>query len=225
MALWSQPKGVFLRAGMANILVALFFLAVIDGIASRWTLVSDLDPLLMAFFLGIVGGLFFELWRFFVLDKVFKKVRSLREGVFFAIGWNGVLTFFIGLLLFFGSLATYSFISADDPSVLLPVEDEETLKLFNEQVSLLTNASPGVSLIPLFERLSLLLVDIVLTLIMLQYFVTANTGFVWRAVGLRACFTAGGLLLQTYSSYGALAFYVLVGILSFSFINKAYQNA
>lgn len=218
---WKMPKGVFLRAGLANMLVALFFIAVIDGLFSLHPALGALDPIIKAIFIGIAGGLFYELWRFFVLDKVFRSVRNYKEGIYFALGWTGVLTFLTGLLLIFGSLAITLYMNSDNPQSFLPSEDGETIEILNEQISLLSDAGIFVSLIPVFERSSLLLLDIALTLMMLNYFITANTRFIWRAVGLRACFMAGSLMLQSFAGFSAIFFYILVGILAWKFIQGA----
>lgn len=188
---WNIRKGLFFQAGLALLLLELFHYSVLDSALSHWPQFLEMDIVWQAIILGVATGLFFELGRFFVLDKIFRSVRKLREGLFFGLGWNGVETVLFGLLLIIGSFGIYLLATTPDVSTLFPDATTAQLqeaRLYQEQSFELLQTFPLYGLSWILERGALLLLDLAATLMILLRFAEGDNRYVWLAVLTRTVF-------------------------------------
>lgn len=190
---WKMPQGMFLKAGLVLLTIELFHFSVMDSAISVWPQFLDLHVVWQSIILGLSAGLFFELGRFLVLDKLFQKVRNVKQGLYFALCWNGLETVILGVLMMMGSYGIYLLATTSDITTLFPdasMNELEQTKVYQEQAFEILGMFPLYGLTPLLERAALLLLDMVLTLVMLLRFQQGGNPFVWFAVLGRTVFTA-----------------------------------
>lgn len=214
---WNLPKKIFLKAGATALIVDLFYLAVMGNGGTMLPSWVTGSPLLMALIIGIVSGLFSELGRYLVLDKVFPKLRSFREGLYFAMGWSGVTTFLIGIIMLITVPAIQILISSDNVEAMLPdASTQEIIQLreARETAIELVNGNPFMALTTVAERGSKMALDLSLTVLVLLSLATGETKYTWSAVGLRS------LILFVFSYAGAFshlaADFIMVALAAFS---------
>lgn len=188
---WKMPDKLFLRAGFVLLLIELFHLSVLDSGISHWPTFANLHFVWQALILGLFSGLVFELGRFFALDKLFKKVRKYKDGMYFSLGWNGVGTFFLGVILILGSIGLYALLASPDLATLFPdasADELEQLREYKQQANDVMQMNPLFGLTPIIERASILALDMLLTLIILLGFFRGTFSYVWISVLVRTLF-------------------------------------
>lgn len=211
---WEMPKRLFLKAGLSLLTIELFHFSVMDSAISNWPQFLDFHFVLQALILGVVAGLFFELGRFFVLDKLFPHVRDEKSALYFGLSWNSLETILYGVLLIVGSYGIYLLATTSDVNVLFPdasVSELQEARMYQEQSLELVGSFPLYGLSPLLERAVLLLLDLFLTLVMLQRFTKGENRFVWLAVLGRALFTALIFMAAQFEPYVSLAVFAAIG--------------
>lgn len=217
-AKWKMPKGLFLKAGFALLVIEVIQLAAVGNATSIWPgIVLEWPPYLQAVVFGVLTGLFTELGRFLVLDKMMKKVRDLKEGIYFGLGWSGVSTALIGLIMILGAIGMIVFTTGGDLSARFPEAskaDLEQLRTFQKQAEDLMQGNPVFALAPVLERAATGVIDAALTLLILLCYQKVDMKYVWAAVGVRAVFA--GLLIYAASLNNLLAeaVFLLCGVLA-----------
>jgi len=220
---WKMPKGLFFKAGLALLIIEVIHLAAIGNATSLWPQVLEWPLYLQAMVFGAVTGLFTELGRFLVLDRMMKCVRTFKEGIYFGLGWSGVSTALIGLIMVLGVIGMMAFTATEDLASRFPEAsktDIEQLQTFQKQAADLMQGNPIFGLAPLLERASVTIVDIALTLLILLVFQRGSTKYVWAAAGLRSVFA--GLLIYTASLSNILAevAFLVCGLAAFFLIRQ-----
>lgn len=225
---WKMPKGLFLRAGLALLVIELFHFSVMDSALSRWQeLFLSQHVVVQALLFGLMAGLFFELGRFFVLDKLFKHVRSQKEGLYFAMGWRGVEMFAFGFLIVAGSYGIYLLATTPDLATLYPDASTTELQQLGEYKGVaedLYGTFPLYGLTPLVEYGALLLLDMFLTLVVLLRFTRGSNRYVWLAVLVHGLFAAALFTAQQFEPYVPLLVLVLLGGASYRGMKYVQSN-
>lgn len=218
-----MPKWLFFKAGLALLIIEVIHLAAIGNASSIWPQINSWPTWLMAIVFGTTSGLFTELGRFLVLDKMMKNVRNFKEGVYFGLGWNGVSTAMIGVMLVIGVFGMMAFSTVTDLAAQFPdatAEQMEQLLSFQKQSVELMHGNPLVALMPVVERISVSMMDIALTLLILLCFQIGSYKYVWAAVGLKCGF--GALLIYAASINDLLgeSVFLVGGILAYFWIRQ-----
>lgn len=211
---WKMPKRMFLKAGLVLLTIELFHFSVMDSAISNWPQFLDLHFVVQALILGLFAGLFFELGRFFALDKLFPDVRNEKRALYFALGWNGVETILYGALIILGSYGIYLLTTTADVAILFPdasLSELDQARQYQEQGLELVRSFPLYGLSPLLERAAILLLDLFLTLVMLLRFTKGDNRYVWLAVGIRSLVIALLFCAGQFEPYISLATYVVLG--------------
>lgn len=209
---WEMPKWFFLKVGLLSIVVQVFAFSVFDSLLSYFPQYMNAEMLWQAIFAGIFTGLFFELGRFYILDKIFPKVRGFKSAVFFGFSWGGLSMFIVGIALLFASIGLYMLIGTDDVSTLIPEATPEQI----EQLQVLKNAATGgvietiSAIIPIFERVSFILFDVLLSLIIVFGLMQKRPSYVWISVGLRTIISALMFFVAPQNAPVGLLFFVSI---------------
>jgi uncharacterized membrane protein YhfC len=189
---WEMPKGVFWKAGLCLLVIEVFYITLVSNAAPMLPAVITGNPISNTIFFAVFIGLFFELGRYVVLDKVMKYIRSRKEGIYFGICWSALETILLGLMMLLGAYGMQVISSTTDLSSLLPgatTADIEQMKMWS-QLAVTMAKNPILALTPILERVSGMIVDVALTLLMIFGFYRGTTKFVWVAVLLRVLFSA-----------------------------------
>jgi len=189
---WKMPRGLFFKAGLAMLVIEVIHLAAIGNATSAWPQIMEWPVYLRALVFGVTTGLFVELGRFLVLDKMMKGVRSLKEGIYFGLGWNGLETAMLGIAIVIGIFGAQTLVSTNDLATSFPEaskSDIEQLKTFQNQAAELMRTNAVVGLAPILERGSMMVIDISLTLLILLALARGMTSYIWAAVAFRALFS------------------------------------
>jgi len=158
-----------------------------------------------------------ELGRFLVLDKMMKGVRTLREGVYFGLGWSGLETALLGMVIVIGVFGVQTLVATTDLSARFPdasKTDIEQIQSFQKQAAELMQGNPLAGLTPLLERGSMLVIDIALTLLILLGLYRGLTSYIWAAAGLRTLFSAALVYAGGLNVYAGEAVFLISGILA-----------
>jgi uncharacterized membrane protein YhfC len=219
--IWQTPKWLMLKASMAMFCVEFFHVVVVMNVTTGWQDYNYLPPLSQSLLAGLAAGLFYELGRYMFLDRFFRKVRSWREGIFFGIGWTAISTTIVGMTFFFLSFSADAIVNSTDLAVTFPNASSvelEQIQVVRNQFIELSRQNPNFGLTIVFERIAIMMADIVLTLLILLTFRKGSTKYVWLAVISRILFTASVVYVSSlnsiagtmlYPAYAVLAFFVI----------------
>jgi uncharacterized membrane protein YhfC len=224
---WQTPKGLFMTAGFAAVLVEIVHAAVLGNGASIWPQVFDLPVYLTALIFGVVSGLFTELGRFLILDRMMKKVRTCREGMMFGLGWGGLQTILYGLIVIVGVLGMSFLAGVTNLEAVFPDTDKNELTAVMElqkQSTELMTGNPLLGLGPLLERVSLVTVDIAMSLLIILGILRGTTSLAWAAVGFRTICTASVIYLNTLNPLLGEAGIVIFGIIAYLIIRRLSES-
>jgi uncharacterized membrane protein YhfC len=214
---WQLNGNIFWRAGFILLLIEIFYLAVIGNASSLWPDLWDGSDLVKALVVGISTGLFFELGRFLVLDKIFRNLRSFKEGVFFAMGWGGVETLLIGILLIISTFGMQFIVSSNNLAAIMPDAGTQEIKqvdeLKQESIQMITG-NPLLALTPVIERGSRLAMDLSLTMLVLLALVKGENKYVWMAVAIRALITFTSVLIGGLDVFAGDIVYLVLALFS-----------
>jgi uncharacterized membrane protein YhfC len=189
------------RAGFALLFIEIFSTLVAGNGISLWPQYADLPVVVRALVMGLFSGLFYELGRFVVLDRLMPKVRSFRQGVAFGMGWAGMEMFFLGFALIVAAFLMNFILINGDISQAFPnatADQLQQLADFKDQATQLVNGNPLVALTPLLERFCLMIFDVAMTLLILFGFTRGESRYTWLAVASR------GLLIALLIGAGSI---------------------
>jgi uncharacterized membrane protein YhfC len=215
---WKIPKGLFLKAGLAALAVEVIYAAVLGNGTATWPRVLDMPIYVVAIIMGAVSGLFTELGRFLVLDRFMKTVRDFREGVVFGLGWGGVQTVLYGAIMLLGVIGMYMLSGITDIQTVIPDADTSQVANFIEiqqKSAELMAGNPLLGLAPIFERVSMISIDIAMSLLIIFGLIVGRSSFTWMAVGFRTVVTASVIYLNTINTLAGVACVVAFGIIAF----------
>lgn len=210
-------KGLFLKIGLIPIIIALFHAAVLDGALSYWPDFGSQNILIKGFTLGLFGALFYELGRFFVLDKIF-KVRSKTQAIYFGLAWSGVTAFILGIASLIGAYAIWVMLSPGETSQIFAGADSsqlEVLSQFRDFIINEANNTPLMGLAPLFQRGALLILDVLLTMVVVFGLIIGSSAYVWYAIMAHTIFIGGYYVCDSIHPYLGLTFLVFAAGVSF----------
>lgn len=197
---WEMPRKLFFRAGLVFLVIEIFHFSVLDSVLSWWPQILDLPQIWRAVIVGVSSALFFELARFFALDKLFRKVRSMREGIYFGLGWSGVSIFVIGLFMAFGAAGFMVVLSHGDVNSLLPngtAEELEQAQMLRDLGVEMAGKDVWLAALPVLDYGVQFVLSVLLTILILLGFSKGTVQYVWAAIGMEALF----ITAITYASY------------------------
>ncbi len=203
-------KGLFLKIGLIPIIIALFHAAVLDGALSYWPDFNSQNVLIQGFALGLFAALFYELGRFFVLDKMF-KVRSRDKAIYFGIAWSGVTAIILGIAALIGAYGIWVMLGPVETGQLFAGADSaqlNTLSQFREFIVNEASNTPLMGLAPIFQRGSLLILDVMLTMVIVFGLTIGSSAYVWYAIMAHTIYTGGYYICDSIHPYLGLTFLV-----------------
>jgi uncharacterized membrane protein YhfC len=129
-------------------------------------------------FVGLAAGLFEELFRYGMYRWWAKEARSWRTGILTGGGHGGAEA------IIFGGLALYSFLQLVayrniDLSTVVPAAQLQAAKA---QVATYWSTAWYAAFLPFFERLSAIIIQISMAVLVLQTFTRKQWFWVWLAV-------------------------------------------
>ncbi len=201
-------KGLFLKIGIIPVFIALFHVPVLDGALSYWPDFGSQNILIQGFTLGLFAALFYELGRFFVLDKIF-KVRSRANAVYFGLAWSGFTAVILGIASLIGAYGIWVIINPGETSQILAGADSsqlEALSQFRDFIVNEANNAPLMGLAPLFQRGSLLILDVLLTMVIVLGLLVGSSAYVWYAIIAHTIYIGGYYVCDSIHPYVGLVF-------------------
>ena len=223
---WKMPEKLFSRAGLCLIVIEIFHYSVMSQVLSMWTDFPSLPLIVQSAFLGLAAGLFFELGRFLVLDKLFSSVRSYKDAVYFGLGWNGVETFIVGLLLIVAVFGINMLVTTDDVTSIYPDADKtqiEQIELFRASAIKMVNDEPYMGIVPVVERGTFMLMDVALTLIILFGFSRGTNVYAWYSVLFRAAFVGAVFAAQKINPLAGELMFLIFAAAAYAVIWRMKQ--
>jgi len=173
-----------------------------------------------ALFLGLSAGLFEELARYAVLRWWLKDARSWRKAVLVGAGHGGMEALILGGLALFAFFQLVSMRGADLSSLVPP----QQLALAQQQVSDYWSMPWSTALLGAVERLFTMLVQISLSLLVMQAFIRKQAAWVGLAVFYHALVDASAVLaLPALGIYGTEALVGGYAVLSAVLILTLYR--
>jgi uncharacterized membrane protein YhfC len=129
-------------------------------------------------FVGLAAGLFEELFRYGMFRWWAKDARSWRTGILTSAGHGGVEAIIAGALALYGFFQLVAYRTVD-LSTLVPASQ---LELAKAQVSSYWSLPWYDAFLPVIERLSAIVIQISMAVLVLQTFVRKQWFWVWVAV-------------------------------------------
>jgi len=222
-AKWKMPKRMFVKTGIMLLIVEVFYFTVVSNLISFWPEIETIDPVSRALILGLIAGLFFELGRYVVLDKVMKQVRSWREGIYFGFCWGALETVLLGIILLISVFGMQAISVTPDIAATIPnatTAQIDQLKTLQDETLSLMKQSPFLAFSPVLERASLMVIDIALSLLMILGFYRGTTKFAWGAVFLRTLFMASTIYVGSINVVAGEAVFAVYAVIFFLFIKQ-----
>ncbi len=220
---WKMPKGMFVRAGLSLLVIEVFYFTLASNVLLGFPAVIDSSPIVKSLCAGLLAGLFYELGRYVVLDKLLKQVRTVREGIYFGFCWSAMETVILGIVLLVGVFGMQMLLNTPDISAQLPdatATDIEQIKTLQEDTIQVLAQNPWMAFTTVIERASLIFVDIALSLLMILGFYMGTTGFAWMAVGIRTVFVASVSLAGGINLLAAEGVFVIFALIAFLMIKR-----
>jgi uncharacterized membrane protein YhfC len=129
-------------------------------------------------FVGLAAGLFEELFRYGMFRWWAKDARSWRTGILTGAGHGGVEALITGVLALYSFLQLVGYRNIDLPSPISAAQ----LPAAEAQVTAYWSTAWVDAFLPSFERLSAMILQISLAVLVLQTFVRKQWFWVWLAV-------------------------------------------
>ncbi len=211
---WKLPNSLFWKAGLSMIMMEIFYLAAVGNATSLWPQVFESSDLIRILIVAASTGLIFELGRFFVLDRLFKSVRSIRGSVFFALGWSGVETMMLGFFLLVSIFGMYFVLNNGSFSSIMPNATTQEIAQLEDvkiQAMELIQGNPLLAVAPVIERGARALIDMAMTLLIVLTFIRGEQRYAWYAVGARATVTFILLYVNMLNPLAALCLFIAAG--------------
>ncbi len=223
-ARWKLPRGLFIKSGLALLIIEIVHMAAIGNASSLWPQIMDWPEYFQAVVFGLASGLFLELGRFLVLDKMMKNVRQYREGLYFGLGWSGVETILLGIIIMIAVFGMQMIGTGTDVADRMPgatKEQVQQLQDFQKQAADLMNGNPLVGLAPILERGCLLVIDIAMTILILAGFARGTTAYTWAAVGFRSLFTGSLLYVSSLNMLAGESLFIVFALAAYFIIRQS----
>lgn len=182
-------QSLFWKAGLWFLLIQMFQFVVLGNLTDYFPFLKNVSDIVLALIYGLFVGLFVELCRYVLLDKVFKNVRSYKEAVYFGFCWAALTTVIIGFVLFLGSFGLNTVANTNDLSTLVgstTPDDLEQASVFQAQARELLAQPALYGFMPLIERGAFFLFDIALSVLIVFGMNKGETSYAWAAVFARA---------------------------------------
>ena len=140
--------------------------------------------LLLALMLGLSAGVFEEVTRY-VFYRLMKNTRRWDQGVVFGAGWGGFESILLGLLSIFTIVNIYIYQSGliDSLAGGLAGENAEAIAAGAAQIEALVNSPPYTFLLGAVERIFAIVLQISLSILVLQAIVRRNIVWLLAAIG------------------------------------------
>ena len=216
-------RSLFWKVGLWFLLIQMFQIVILGNLSDYFPGIKNLPDIVSALIYGLFIGLFVELCRYVLLDKIFTFIRSYKEAIYFGFCWAALTTVIIGFALFFGSFGLHTVANTDDLSTLVgstTPDDLEQASMFQAQAKELL-AQPAIyGFIPLVERGAFILFDIALTVLIVLGMSKGQTSYAWAAVFARAAVNSCFYTISGMNEIIPVALLVVVGSLSLIFIHK-----
>ncbi len=170
---------------------------------------------LAAILLGLSAGLFEEGARYLVYRFWIRRARTYREGVTFGLGHGGAEAIAIGILALLQHAQAFA-LQGQDLAAVVPADQLEAART---QLAAYWAAPAAAFFLSSFERAFALVIQISLSLLVLQAFIRPRGGlWILAAIGWHALVDAGavytGMLWGAYQglTWGAMGAEILVGV-------------
>lgn len=141
--------------------------------------------LFIALLFGLSAGIFEEVTRY-IFYRFMKNARDWEEGLMFGTGWGGVESIILGLLAATTIVNVYIYqsglINSLVPADQLPA-NADAIADGIRQVQALVDSPPWLFLMGALERMLTLVVQIALSILVLQAFVRKNIVWLFVAIG------------------------------------------
>jgi uncharacterized membrane protein YhfC len=187
------------------IMTRLFALGYLPSPPAEWRLVFN------AVFLGLSAGLFEELARALVYSKWADDARSWRKGVLLGAGHGGIEAIILGALVLNAFVNMLILRGPDAARLVAP----EQMAQVQQQVTAYWSASWSMTLLGAAERVFSMIVQIALSLIVLQAFTRRQPAWVALAVLWHAVVDAAAVYFSGtwgVTTNGAFAIEGVIGI-------------
>jgi len=216
-------QSLFLKVGLWFLLIQMFQIVVLGNLSDYFPGLKTLSDILLALIYGLFVGLFVELCRYVLLDRVFKNIRSYKEAVYFGCCWAALTAVIIGFVLFVGSFGLNTVANTNDLSTLVgstTPDDLEQASIFQAQAKELLAQPAMYGFIPLVERSAFLLFDIALSVLMVLGMNKGVTSYAWAAVFARAAVTSCFYIISGMNEIVPVVLLFMLGSLSLLFVYK-----
>jgi len=209
------------------------FVLAAQPILTNYLLLSALDKTVIiaviAVFLGLLAGIFEEPGRFLVFKYFFKRRKielNKRNALMFGLGWGGIESMFIGIIMF---LTMFSYMTAA-PLTNEQINDinagiggsltAEQTELMKAQTEALINLTPVGVLPSLFERLMTIVLHVAWTLMVLSSIILGRKSLLLLAIIWHAIVDAAVVFLGQTSGIliAEIALFVFAAIALFYII-------
>ncbi len=172
---------LFIFGGLAFILSQLFHLP-LNAILTRVTpgLGPDGSIWLQAIIFGFTAAITEELARYSILRNQLKDARSWKSALMYGAGHGGFEAMFLGLL---AGLTVVNMIALKNNPAMLAKVPPEQLDLAKQQIAAFWSAPWHMALTGAVERISTLIIQISLAVIVMQVFLRRNKSWLWAAIG------------------------------------------
>jgi len=183
------------------ILVQIFHIPVVALIPSISPLFSSRHLVLYAITLGVLAGLFEEGGRYVSFRYLFTRLRKLKEGVIWGVGWGGVEAFLFGGIALFVTLLLFTVVDLESllKSTPLPSSKlEEILKQIRFQKEALFQAPLYGPFLPALERTSAMILQVFFSLMVLKAVQKRKWGFLFVAFGVHSGIDSVAVILAPW---------------------------
>ena len=172
---------LFIFGGLAFILSQLFHLP-LNAILTRVTPGLGPDGLiwLQAIVFGFTAAITEELARYSILRNKLKDARSWKSALMYGAGHGGFEAMILGLL---AGLTVVNMIALKNTPATLAKVPPEQLDLVKQQITAFWSAPWYMALMGAVERISTLIIQISLAVIVMQVFLRRNKSWLWAAIG------------------------------------------
>ena len=155
--------------------------------------------LLAALLLALSAAVFVEFTRF-IFYRFMKNKRQWDEGLMFGAGWGGIESIILGLLAA-STIANVFIYQSGLIETVVPAEqlanNPDAIAAAAQQIEELVNSPPWMFLLGAVERVSAMVLQMSLSILILQVFVRKNIGWLFVAIGWHT-------LVNSVAVFGAL---------------------
>jgi uncharacterized membrane protein YhfC len=228
---WHVNPKIFWLAGTAGIVVSLLIFGVNMNIDGSFPAFDQLPDAVQAVILGVASGLFIELGKFVVLDRMMRKVRTREAGLVFGLGWAGLSTIIMGFFLAVGVFGMQGLLNTKDLASAIPNATPDQVQFLQDsqkQVQELVSGNPLKALSPLLETANTLIFDMAMTLLILTGLNKKQTRQTWLAVGLRTVMATSLFYAAQLNSFPIeiiFAFWLIAGGALLFYLQKNFKSA